>query len=117
MATLSAPGYAFTCADFPTRLLMATMADTSALLVPYTLKFTTDGVFELAYPGQSEWRIAALIENLRLFVVTIPIGDGEAAVYTTLHPWADQLRVDRDRGFCQLYDPPCQRATISGIGE
>jgi len=117
MATLTPAGNSFLCADFPTRLLMATMADTASLLVPYALKLPTDFSFEVAYPGQSSWRLEALIENLRLSVVTIPIGDGEAAVYTTVHPWADQLAFNRAQGYCQLYDPPCQRFTISGIGE
>lgn len=117
MPTLSAAGYAFTCADAPTRLLMANMADTSSQAPPFVLKGLIQAAFEVTYPGQSSWRLAALEENLRLTTITIIIDGVDFVVYSTTSNWDNQLALDRAQGYCQISDPPCQRFTISGIGE
>lgn len=117
MPVLTAAGYAFTCADFPTRLLMANMADTSSQPVPFVLKPLITLAFEIEYPGQSSWRLAVLESNLRLNTITIVIDGVDFVVYTTTADWDNQLALDRANGYCDVYDPPCQRFTISGIGE
>lgn len=117
MATLTPAGNAFLCADYPTRLLMANMADTSSQAPPFVLKGLIQAAFELTYPGQSSWRLAALEENLRLTTITIIIDGVDFVVYSTTSNWDNQLAFDRAQGYCQVGDPPCQRFTISGIGE
>lgn len=113
----TAVGFAFSCADYPTRILMANMADAAGLATPFVIKNLLIPFFQAAYPVGWEYHIDTLEKNLRLITVTIVINDNEIECWSTLQQWDNQLRNERSLGLCQVNDPPCSRFTISGIGE